>query len=644
VTEVEASAPPVPRVALGAEQQVRLLSAALLAVFFLVLLRTAWLSDDSYINFRTIDNFLHGYGLRWNVVDRVEAFTDPLWLFLVAACVFVTREFYYTAIAVSVLLSFAAAVLVAGYIAADATAAIVGLVLLLGSKAFVDFSTSGLEGPLTHLLLAAFFVVYWNSRRRDRTRIRNLSLLAALLILTRMDAALLVLPALAAAMIERGVAQSIRPAAWGLLLVVAWECFSLLYFGFPLPNTAYAKLGGGVPRGDLVVQGFIYVLDSIALDPLTLMTIGAAVAATLTAGARRDWPVALGLIFSAVYVVAAGGDFMSGRFFAAPFVCAVILLVRRCEWGAEPMLAMAIILLAVVAAISTHESSLLTDSRFRHDFTDRDGIVDERRVYYPFTGLMSLERRGGTLTHPWAQHGREVLASGERVSAYPADGFFGFALGPTVYALDPFALGDALLAHLPAAADWRPGHFGRRIPEGYPATLASGVNEIVEPSIHELYDRLQTVTRGPIWRWRRLREIWRFNTGGNATLIAESSYGIRHLQASDLARRKPEGSSSTAPDVVRVREGGVAVDFGAATHGPIEISLDGNDDYRIVFTRNGRVVGRELVRARWPNTDGSRGLAVYRIDPDLAGPFDQIGVTAYQGAGVFTLGHVIANP
>jgi len=441
-----------------------------------------------------------------------------------------------------------------------------------------------------------------------------------------------------------GIVRSMRPAAWGVALFAGWECFSLIYFGFPLPNTAYAKIGGSIPRADLVVQGLVYALDSIALDPLTLTTIAAAVVLTLTGRSRRDWPLALGITVAVAYVIAVAGDFMSGRFFAAPFVCAVMLLVRREEWGSEPVLATSVILLALVAAVSSHESSLLTDGRLRHDFTDRDGIVDERRVYYPFTGLMSVERQGGRLTHPWAQHGRDVLAHGDRVSAYPADGFFGFTLGPTVYALDPFALGDALLAHLPAMADWRPGHFGRRFPEGYEATLASGVNQIAEPSIHELYDRLQNVTRGPIWSWRRFREIWRFNTGGNATLIGQSSYGVRHVRASELAQRKPEGSSSTAPDAIRIREGGVTVDFRDAVHGPVEISLDGNDDYRVIFSRDGRDVASHLIRARWPNTDGSRGLAIYQLDAAAAGRFDQIRVYAYSGSAAYTLGHVIAGP
>ena len=49
-------------------------------VFGVLLIRTAWLDDDAYITFRTVDNVLHGYGLRWNVVDRVQAYTHPLWM------------------------------------------------------------------------------------------------------------------------------------------------------------------------------------------------------------------------------------------------------------------------------------------------------------------------------------------------------------------------------------------------------------------------------------------------------------------------------------------------------------------------------------------------------------------------------------
>ena len=42
----------------------------------------AWVADDASITFRVVDNLLGGYGLRWNVDERVEVATHPLWLLL----------------------------------------------------------------------------------------------------------------------------------------------------------------------------------------------------------------------------------------------------------------------------------------------------------------------------------------------------------------------------------------------------------------------------------------------------------------------------------------------------------------------------------------------------------------------------------
>ena len=61
----------------------------------------------------------------------------------------------------------------------------------------------------------------------------------------------------------------------GFVPVVAWELFSLFYYGFPFPNTAYAKLKTGIPASELTRQGILYLQDSIARDPITLTAIGA---------------------------------------------------------------------------------------------------------------------------------------------------------------------------------------------------------------------------------------------------------------------------------------------------------------------------------------------------------------------------------
>src|SRR5947209_2599838 len=74
------------------------LIALALAFFLFIITRDSWLSDDAYITFRTVDNFIHGYGLTWNVDERVQVYTHPLWMFLLSAVYFCTYEFYYSAL------------------------------------------------------------------------------------------------------------------------------------------------------------------------------------------------------------------------------------------------------------------------------------------------------------------------------------------------------------------------------------------------------------------------------------------------------------------------------------------------------------------------------------------------------------------
>jgi len=76
--------------------------ALLLLLYAFVLIRTAWLSDDAYITLRTVSNLLQGYGPVWNVAERVQAYTHPLWMLSLAAAIGITGEFYYTSIFFSI--------------------------------------------------------------------------------------------------------------------------------------------------------------------------------------------------------------------------------------------------------------------------------------------------------------------------------------------------------------------------------------------------------------------------------------------------------------------------------------------------------------------------------------------------------------
>ncbi len=156
-----------------------------LAAYALVVLRSAWLTEDAYITFRTVDHFINGFGLRWNIAERVQTYTNPLWMFFVAFGYLLTGEIFYTAIALSVATSLLAVFFFIRHLAASLPAALLGTALLCSSKGFIDYSTSGLENPLSHLLLATFAWMYL--RRPDlAAKLWPLSLLAALAACNRM--------------------------------------------------------------------------------------------------------------------------------------------------------------------------------------------------------------------------------------------------------------------------------------------------------------------------------------------------------------------------------------------------------------------------------------------------------------------------
>ena len=499
---------------------------ALLA-FTLLFLRTAWVGDDAYITLRTVDNFVSGFGLTWNVAERIQSYTHPLWMFLLTLIYLPTRDAYLTDLLASFLASFLTFWLVARR---DAFAAL-GVLTLLLSKSFMDYSASGLENPLTHLLLVLFFIAFIEKKSSPF----RLAIIASLIALNRQDAILFVFPALALLVPQNlfcdanrkinlpGTARQGRCAVLGDLLLgflplLLWEAFSLFYYGFPFPNTYYAKLGAGIPKAELFAQGLTYFLDSLQRDPLTITVIATGIIVAIWRGQIRERLIAIGSLIYLAYVVYIGGDFMSGRFLTSSLLISVLLLMRLLRDLTPRWKYAAIGAVVLLGIFATPPNFILTFNQPR--FTEQDlvtGINDERAYYYPISGLMNY-RPGKQIpfaSEGWVEHGYALRESGKSVVDEKNVGFIGYFAGPAVHIVDRYALADPLLARLPAASveKWRIGHFERDIPAGYIQSLRTGVNQIQNPNLAEYYEALALITRGPLFSRARLVAIWKMNTG-----------------------------------------------------------------------------------------------------------------------------------
>ncbi len=508
--------------------------AAVCLLFAFGLAWTAWISDDAYITFRCMDHFVHGRGLGWNLAERVQAFTNPLWLLLLAPFYAATGNAYWVGLVAGALVTAACIVGLVRSASCRAVAS-VGVLILAGSKAFLEYSTSGLENPLLHVAfigtVAAFLSVKDPVKRAGYVAFGS-----SVAFLTRPDGLLLTGILCVAAWLGAPSVRTTGRMLLGWLPALAWEAFSVVYFGTWLPNTAIAKLGGDLPDGEVVQQGLSYLANSARWDPLTLTTIAAALvlfAPWPGRPRRKEAIVAFALLAQLIYVVKVGGDFMSGRFLTGPLVVAVLLLVRLRPSRRS---------LAVVAALALGLATFHDRSPWRPrpdslaflDADDPSGVTDERAVYFGFTGALSSGhtswgRLADGAEYPPSIAAAQRLEDGERVQVERRIGMLGFFAPPEVHIVDALGLADPLLARLPLTGlgggplfnhrvdargrFWRIGHLRRDIPRGYVQSVKLDENKLKDPALARYYDAIRSLTRAPVWSRERWRTMLSFHLG-----------------------------------------------------------------------------------------------------------------------------------
>jgi arabinofuranosyltransferase len=344
-----------------------------------------WTSEDAFIYYRIVDHLLAGNGPVFNVGERVEAYTGPLWLGVLAVARAVAPagvELEWMSVALGLPLSVGgllAAVLAARRLWSPASSGTgrrgvlmlpIGALVVAALPPFWDYATSGLETGLVFAWLGGTFLglvavgLAAGSERRHPARARyGLAAAIGLGPLVRPDltifaAAFLVLLAI----LERPFSprRALRLGGIAAAIPLVYQLFRMGYFGSLVPNTALAKEAGAAYWG----RGWSYLLD--LFRPYALWLPVAALLGWAAVSARGLWrssererallvavPIAAG-IMHAVYVVRLGGDYMHARMllpgvFAMLMPVAVVAAKRR--W-ATALLAAVIVPWAVVCAFA----------------------------------------------------------------------------------------------------------------------------------------------------------------------------------------------------------------------------------------------------------------------------------------------------
>lgn len=282
-----------------------------------------WRTDDAYITFAYAQNWVQGHGVVFNVGERVEGYTCFLWVALSALGLRLGADIGQWSVALGII-SAVIAVVAAWQLAHEllpeplCAGSVLAAVAAAGYPALGWWAGSGME---TALFAALVTLALWLHVRAGARSIAA-PLCLALASMTRPEgwllSALLCLDALRVGSRR----DAVRYIGIFLALFGPYYAWRFWYYGEPLPNTFYAKVGYS---RDQMLRGINYVRE-FAGDGRGVYLCVASAAALGLGMARRCAVIYVFLVAYVVYVILVGGDFLQQYRFLMPIVPTLIAL------------------------------------------------------------------------------------------------------------------------------------------------------------------------------------------------------------------------------------------------------------------------------------------------------------------------------
>ncbi len=300
--------------------------------------------DDAFISLRYAMRFGEGLGLTWSDGERVEGYSNFLWVVLLGLVHVVSDGLIVPARVLGVL----CVAVALGALFFDRpreriwhfVPPLAGGIVAVSSGSVAAWSIGGLEQPLVGALVVwgvALSLPLLRDEAVGRGTLLAPGLVLGLACLARPDSPVFV-AAIATCIaccgadrrgaLVRAATVALVPAAFVALHVI----FRLSYYGEWLPNTYYAKFALTEARA---VGGYAYVRDAAPYAGGLLAVVALAVAAAVVDASRRArlLVVLVPLVAWLGYVVAVGGDFFPQRRHLVPaFLLGALLTTEVVAW------------------------------------------------------------------------------------------------------------------------------------------------------------------------------------------------------------------------------------------------------------------------------------------------------------------------
>jgi hypothetical protein len=311
------------------------------AFAFLLLFAGHWLYeaavpvDDAYITFRYAENLVRHGELAFNPGERVEGYTSFAWILLTAPAAAFGKACTPSWALFLCLLAWSTVVGLtwrhlkrAGDVAPSGVLSWFAVLYLALCSPAIIWTWSAMETVVFALAWIAAWAAHLHEQEHNRWPWRSALLTTAAGLLHPEGVLVGVVLGLSWFRPWRGDRARRGAFYWALAygLFGAYWLWRWHYFGYFMPNTYYAKVGGG---GALFRSGFTYVMRSAVSAVLPLVLVGLA---AWRVRHWRNWPrwlwLALGLVgILTLYTISVGGDYFPFQRFLLPSYPFTVLAV-----------------------------------------------------------------------------------------------------------------------------------------------------------------------------------------------------------------------------------------------------------------------------------------------------------------------------
>ena len=468
----------------------------------------ASLVDDAFISFRYARNWAEGLGVVWNAGERVEGYTNFLWVAITALILRFTPwaapEIGLVLCLLCLIANLIAVGLLGKRLQGSGPYLPVTAPLLAASWVFTSFGTTGMETMAVSLLvnLGALSLV----ARDDAKGAFFAGLFLILATFTRPDHSLFYLAGGLALLLDAArrclLTKVISPAAalkiacaYGLPFIaylgyLGWKFF---YYGSILPNTYFAKSADQTYFDQGLIYAATFYLGSHFWLYAALFLVWLVLPVKSAGALRLKLFGAIGFFAFNLYVLKVGGDFMYGRFYLTLLPLALLgaegIFYFLAE-GKTKKSAMVLTLVAALLGASAVSLHLIKPNSIRWNQSDEGSVYRLKSIFPP------------VVRHPNFRIGKlfgSALADRDLKPVIATTGIGMIGYYSRLPVIDLRGLTDPVIARQKVTRRGRPGH-EKKAEQDY--LIERGVH-FVRSKIHKKHSHLTTLKLG-----RKMGRAW----------------------------------------------------------------------------------------------------------------------------------------